>query len=188
MRPVEIAPGILCRPYVAADAHALLVAVDADRSRLARWMPWVPYSTTEADFAAFITTASRQEEAGTACHRGLFSGEVVVGGVGSTVDPINREAEVGYWLAEAYEGRGIVTAAVRALLQYLFDEVEVNRIMLRAAVGNIRSRAVAERLGFTLEGVQRQALILDEVPTDSAMYSLLVSEWKAMSDERTDSG
>jgi ribosomal-protein-serine acetyltransferase len=105
----------------------------------------------------------------------------VAGGVGSTLDLVNREAEVGYWLAETYEGRGIITAAVRALLGYLFDEVEVNRVMLRAAVGNMRSRAVAERLGFTLEGVQRQALILDEVPTDSAMYSLLASEWKAMS-------
>jgi ribosomal-protein-serine acetyltransferase len=177
LRPIILAGGIVARPYQPQDAAALLVAVDADRARLGRWMPWVPYSTTASDFAAFISTVTRREEAGTGYHRGLFVGDAVVGGFGTDLDLLNREAEVGYWLAEPHEGRGLITAAMRALLGFLFDEVEVNRVMLRAAVGNTRSRAVAERLGFTLEGVQRQALILDEVPTDAAMYSLLKPEW-----------
>ncbi len=177
MKTTTVVPGIIARHYRPEDAAALLVAIDADRARLARWMPWVPYSVTEADFAAFITTATRQEEAGTACHRGLFAGRTVVGGLGETLDQVNREAEVGYWLADAYEGRGIITAGVRELLKFLFDELEVNRVMLRAAVENTRSRAVAERLGFRLEGVQREALMLAEVPTDAVMYSLLANEW-----------
>jgi ribosomal-protein-serine acetyltransferase len=165
------------RAYRAGDAAALLVAVDADRARLAQWMPWVPHSTTVADFAAFIAGAERQEEAGTGFHRGLWDGAVLAGGCGASVDLVNREAEVGYWIGSGYEGRGIIGEAVRAMLHFLFDDYEVHRVMIRAAVRNVRSRAVAERLGFTEEGIQREALMLDEIPTDAAMYSLLAPEW-----------
>jgi ribosomal-protein-serine acetyltransferase len=165
------------RSYRAEDAPALSIAIDADRARLAQWMPWVPYSTTVADSAAFISGSRRQEESGTAFHRGLFDDQRC-GGCGASVDLVNREAEVGYWLGAAYEGRGIIGESVRSLLEFLFDDYEVHRVVIRAAVGNVRSRAVAERLGFTLEGVQREALMLDEIPTDAAMYSMLAPEWK----------
>jgi len=178
VRTVTLASGLVMRSYRPEDASALLVAIDADRERLAQWMPWVPYSTTVADFAAFISGSHRQEESGTAFHRGLFDDQVVAGGCGASVDLVNREAEVGYWLGGAYEGRGIIGESVRSLLHFLFDDYEVHRVVIRAAVGNVRSRAVAERLGFTLEGIQREALMLDEIPTDAAMYSLLAGEWR----------
>lgn len=178
MRPVTLSSGVVLRPYRVDDALALGAAVDRDRSRLGRWMPWVPHSTTPESFVAFITAARRLEDDGTAFHRGLFDGAVVAGGCGTTVDLVNREAEIGYWLGAVYEGRGLVTEAVGAMLGFLFDDYAVHRVVIRAAVTNVRSRAVAERYGFIEEGVQREALILDEVPTDAAMYSLLEDEWR----------
>lgn len=179
MRTVTLSSGVILRPYRPEDAPALLSAVDADRERLARWMPWVPHSTTVEAFATFIAAARRQEDDGIAFHRGLFDAATVAGGCGTTVDLVNREAEIGYWLGGAYEGRGVITEAVGAMLGFLFDDYAVHRVVIRAAVGNVRSRAVAERYRFTLEGIQRQALILDEVPTDAAMYSLLEDEWRS---------
>jgi RimJ/RimL family protein N-acetyltransferase len=60
----------------------------------------------------------------------------------------------------------------------LFAERDMHRITIRAAVENRRSRAVAKRLGFTLEGILRGSLLLDGEHTDAALYSLLVPEWK----------
>jgi ribosomal-protein-serine acetyltransferase len=147
---------------------ALLVAIDADRERSPSGCHGAVLHHRR-DFAAFISGSRRQEESGTAFHRGLFDDQVVAGGCGASVDLVNREAEVGYWLGAAYEGRGIIGESVRSLLHFLFDDYEVHRVVIRAALGNVRSRAVAERLGFTLEGIQREALMLDEIPTDAAM-------------------
>ncbi len=167
------------RSYRPEDASALLAAVDADRDRLARWMPWVPHSTTVEAFAGFISAARRQEDDGLAFHRGLFDGDTVAGGCGATVDLVNREAEIGYWLGGAFEGRGVITEAVGGVLGFLFEDYAVHRVVIRAAVENVRSRAVAERYRFTEEGILREALILDDAPTDAVIYSLLEDEWRS---------
>jgi len=179
VRAVTLSSGVILRSYRPEDAPALLTAVDADRERLGRWMPWVPHSTNVEAFAGFIAAARRQEDDGVAFHRGLFDGATVAGGCGATVDLVNREAEIGYWLGGAYEGRGVITEAVGAVLEFLFDDYAVHRVVIRAAVDNLRSRAVAERYRFTEEGILRQALILDEVPTDAVICSLLEDEWRS---------
>ncbi|WKZ82557.1 MAG: GNAT family protein [Acidimicrobiia bacterium] len=178
MRDQVLASGLLLRPFVASDAASLLATVDGSRLRLARWMPWVPYSTTVSDFAAFIDGAGRSEADGGAFHRGLFSDGVPVGAVGASLDLVNHCAEVGYWLVPEWEGRGVVTEAVGLMLDFLFEEMAVHRVALRAATQNRRSRAVAERLGFEFEGVLREALWLEDRPTDTALYSLLEPEWR----------
>lgn len=178
MRTITLSSGLVMRSYRPGDAPALLAAVEADRTRLARWMPWVPYSTTAEAFTGFIAAARQKEDDGLAFHRGLFDGASVAGGCGATVDLVNREAEIGYWLGTSYEGRGVITEAVGAMLGFLFDDYAVHRVVIRAAVENLRSRAVAERYRFTEEGILRQALILDEVPTDAVIYSLLEDEWR----------
>jgi ribosomal-protein-serine acetyltransferase len=77
-----------------------------------------------------------------------------------------------------------MTRAARAILGFVFDELDVNRVGLQAEVGNQRSRAVADRLGFTLEGVRRQAWVGgDGAFVDIATYSLLASEWQAKTDQ-----
>ncbi len=159
----------------------MFAAVDAERERLGEWMPWVVHATAIGAYSSFIKNALRSDEEGTEFHRGLFVGDQVIGGCGASVDLVNRGAEVGYWLSSSHEGRGVMTEAVRHLVGFLFDDYEVHRIMIRAAVGNGRSRAIAERLGFTFEGTQRESLVLDDVPTDAAVYSMLEQEWRARS-------
>ncbi|MBI5156739.1 MAG: GNAT family N-acetyltransferase [Acidimicrobiia bacterium] len=179
MRTVTLSSGMVLRPYRLEDAPALFAAVDTDRERLLRWMPWVPHSTTVETFVEFITAARRQEDDGVAFHRGLFDGTTVAGSCGATVDLVNRAAEIGYWLGGAYEGRGVITEAVGLMLGFLFDDYAVHRVVIRAAVENVRSRAVAQRYRFTEEGILREALILDEVPTDAVISSLLEDEWRS---------
>lgn len=182
MRPLTLACGLQVRPYRPDDAGAIHRAVESTRERLARWMPWVPYSTTVASYEAFIRQATRQEDEGTAIHRGLFTSDAVAGGLGAILDPVNREAEVGYWIVPAWEGRGAITEATTALLDHLFDDEGTHRVTIRAAVENTRSRAVARRLGFTEEGILREALVLGGVSVDAAISSILEPEWRERRD------
>jgi RimJ/RimL family protein N-acetyltransferase len=80
--------------------------------------------------------------------------------------------EVGYWCRRADQGRGFVTEAVQALTRFAFDALRARRVEIRMSSANARSRAVAERCGFTLEGVLRQdSLSPQGQPRDTMVYA-----------------
>ena len=94
------------------------------------------------------------------------------------INYIMHTAAIGYWLDEDNVGRGIITDAVKTMIRYAFDELAINRIEIRAAVGNIKSRAIPERLGFRQEGILRQAECVNGIFMDMAVYVLLKSDDK----------
>ncbi len=85
---------------------------------------------------------------------------------------------LGYWLDAAMEGKGIVTQACRTMVQHAFEEHQVHKVVISCATDNIRSRAVAERLGFLQDGILRHAVRLHNRYVDGVFYGLLVDEWK----------
>jgi RimJ/RimL family protein N-acetyltransferase len=81
---------------------------------------------------------------------------------------------VGYWIRPDAAGQGHVTEAVRLLSVLAFGPLDARRVEIRCDALNLKSRAVAERCGFTLEGILRQdALGVDGQPRDTAVYALL---------------
>ena len=84
---------------------------------------------------------------------------------------------IGYWLVSAFEGRGLITRACRAIVSHAFVEHEAHRVTIASAVTNTRSRAVPERLGFVLDGVAREATRTYEGFSDLAIYGILDREW-----------
>ena len=89
----------------------------------------------------------------------------------------NRNAEVGYWLAAEYTGRGLATGAARWAVERLFTTEGVHRIELQCAVDNAASRAVARRLGFREEGVRRESHWITDRFVDHVVYGMLDREW-----------
>jgi len=156
------------------ELHAL---IERNRARLARWIHWAQ-GQTEADTLAFIGRVRAKEQEGSGFSRGIVTpGGQLAGVVGLTIDRQNRTGAIGYWLDAASEGKGIVTAATAALVEHGFVHDRLLRLEIRADVENRASCAVAERLGFTLEGVARQAYsVSDEHQSDDAVYSLLASD------------
>jgi len=102
----------------------------------------------------------------------------LAGGIGlNKIDQLNRSVELGYWLVEAFVGRGIMTRATEALTSFAFEMLGLHRLVIRAATGNARSRAIPMRLGFTHEGTERSSQLLNGEFVDLETYSMLAPDW-----------
>jgi ribosomal-protein-serine acetyltransferase len=164
------------RALTDADARELHALIERNRARLARWIHWA-HEQMPQDTRAFIARAGAMERDGSGLSRGVLAGGRLAGVVGITVDRANRSAAIGYWLDEASEGKGVMTAAVATLADDGFQRYRLVRMEIRADVDNRASRAVAERLGFQLEGVMRQGYrVVGDRYSDDAVYSLLASD------------
>ncbi|WP_369144542.1 GNAT family N-acetyltransferase [Streptomyces sp. R44] len=111
----------------------------------------------------------------------VFAAEPVEGGpLLASVGLFNRGQgawEVGYWMAKEQRGSGYMTESVRALAHWAFTGLGCTRLIWRAEVGNTASRAVAERAGFVLEGVQRAGLANKGTLRDAWVGALLPSDF-----------
>jgi ribosomal-protein-serine acetyltransferase len=94
------------------------------------------------------------------------------------MDKLNKKLEIGYWLAENKQGKGIMRRACHTMIAYAFEKLRMNRVEIRVGVGNERSQKIPQKLGFTLEGVQRHGEFLNDHFHDLEVYSLLRSEFK----------
>jgi ribosomal-protein-serine acetyltransferase len=159
-----------------SDAGELYALIEADRADLSEWMPWAPGQTLE-DTRAFLR-GRKQLADDDGFQAAIVIDGRTVGEIGyHRVEWQHRSTSIGYWLASAAQGRGTMTRAVRALVDWAFRGWRLNRVEVLAAPGNARSRAVVERLGFTEEGTLRQAERLGQRYLDNVVYSVLASEW-----------
>lgn len=160
------------------DHQALFELIDRNRSYLRKWLPWVDENKTPAHSEQFITNAFENHANRTSLSAGIFYHGELVGVIGfNTYDWRNRIGTIGYWLGEEFQGKGIMTRATRALIDYGLGELDLNRLQLFAAVKNRSSRAIAERLGFTKEGIICEHEWLGDRFVDHVLYRLLKSEW-----------
>ena len=168
--------GSFVRTFTPDDDVAVFALVDAERERLHRWFGWVEKTTTVLDQRAWIDRALAAEHDLDGNGIWLAEGELA-GSIGMSVNTLDHNAEMGYWLAAAHEGRGLATRASARLLDHAFGELGLRRMTIRAAVPNERSRAVARRLGFTEEGVMRQSGRTGVGYEDMVVYGMLSEEW-----------
>jgi ribosomal-protein-serine acetyltransferase len=162
----------------AGHAPALLQLVNANRPHLRQWLPWVDYMQSVEDFEKFIVMSEKREVAGTDIGGIILYNGVAAGRIGVyDINPQNKIGAIGYWLGEAFSGKGIVTTACKAMIAYCFTELHLNRIEIKCGSGNYPSQAIAERLDFTKEGILRQAELLHGNYIDLYLYSMLKAEW-----------
>ena len=168
----------MLRQIAEHDAEELSALIDRNRSYLREWLPWLDNSNGIHDTTRFILRSLEQ-----AADENGFTFVIVCDGLLAGVigqhylDLLNRRTELGYWLDATHQGRGIVTRSTARLADYAFAEQACNRVILHCAVGNVRSRAVAQRLGFVQEGILREAEWLYDHYVDLVVYSMLRSHW-----------
>jgi ribosomal-protein-serine acetyltransferase len=170
-------------PRTAAIAEAHFALVEANYQRLARWFPdaYQEPPTLEG-IRANLERAGQWWLEGTLLPLSIAvkaegGGWRLVGWAQLEIDGQARSGEVGYWLDAGFVGRGLATRAVTAILDHAFGPLGLERIGLPTTIDNLRSQGVAERLGFTREGVLRNAAAFPAERRDLVVYGLLAREW-----------
>lgn len=161
------------------DAEAIFALTARDRSYLREWLPWVDRTQSPADVRHFILEVvipQWRDIRGPQC--GIWVEGELAGSIGChPIDWQNRSCSLGYWIASPHQGRGIVTRCALAMIDHLFGEMGLHRVVIQCGTGNVRSCAVPRRLGFTQEGIAREAEWVGDRWVDLVVWSMLHAEW-----------
>ncbi|QCR25070.1 GNAT family N-acetyltransferase [Pontibacter sp. SGAir0037] len=155
--------------------------IDKDRNYLRQWLPFIDNTLSVDDTTYFLNSLN------TAGHHTdlvfvILLHEELVGIIGMKgIDLLNRKLEIGYWLGEEYQGKGIIYRSCSILIKHAFNYMGINRIQIKVAVGNEKSRKIPVKLGFTLEGTERAGELIRDTFVDLQVFSLLRSEWQNLS-------
>jgi ribosomal-protein-serine acetyltransferase len=160
------------------DVPAIFELTDRSREHLRVWLPWVDDTTSIQDTLGFVSQAMTQYAKNNGFQAVIWEDGSPAGIIGlHGIDWANRYTIIGYWLGESFQGRGIMTRAVRGVTTFLYEHYGLNRVEIRAATGNAKSRAIPERLGYSLEGISRQCERLHDHYVDHAVYAMLRENW-----------
>jgi RimJ/RimL family protein N-acetyltransferase len=142
------------------DATRLNAEVRLSMARLAPWIPWAKQTPTLAKSRRFCARMIKDHRARKNFGFIILAKDTgdLVGGIGlHRVDWNIPKLEIGYWIGTRFEGRGFVTEAVRALTDFAFQKLGAIRMELLCDGRNTKSRKVARRAGYRLEGIHRKA-------------------------------
>ncbi|MGE6258392.1 GNAT family N-acetyltransferase [Heyndrickxia sporothermodurans] len=160
----------------------LFQLIDDNREHLRKWLLWVDKRKSVQDFEPIIPLWITNYANNNGFDAGIRYKGTLVGMIGlHFIDWKNKTTSIGYFISEDAQGKGIVTRSVKALANYLFDEMNLNRIEVEVAVNNRKSMAIPERLGFVREGIKRDGQWLYDHYEDLILFSLLKRDWKQKS-------
>lgn len=163
------------RPFEAGTLHSL---VGRNREHLREWLPWVDEARSLLDARHFLERSYIGFLRGAGFNFGIRLDGALIGLLGyHGFDHANRVTSMGYWLGSEFCGRGIMRKCAAHGIEYAFTERNMNRLSIRCAVENVRSKRIPESLGMVMEGTQREAEWLYDRFVDLDTYSILASEW-----------
>jgi ribosomal-protein-serine acetyltransferase len=169
------------RAWTFRDAPVLQALIVANMDHLSAWLPWPEERSSRKAVEDYIQHVRFSAHSGGNCFYGIWENDVLVGEIARTSNnERNRYCSMSYWLDASAQGRGIVFRSAKRLLEHQFRDLDMNRVEIRVATGNGRSRAVVEKLGFRREGLLRQIEWIGDRFMDHEVFSLLRNEWKEM--------
>lgn len=158
-------------------AEVLFRAVEADRTRLEKFLPWVPYIQTLADEEKWIQQVTQKWADKSEYNYVIFTKDTAqfVGAVSFIkVRYEHRRGEIGYWLVGNFQGQGLMSEAVDALTAEIF-RCGFHRVEIRCSTLNERSAGVPRRLGFVHEGTLRHENFINGAYHDTMIWGKLGS-------------
>ena len=175
---IKIDNDIELRQLEETDAIDIFEAIDSQRKYLGKWLPFVAFTKEVSDSQEFVNSVINTPEERFELQFTIRKQDKFIGLIGfKDTDRTNKKTEIGYWLSEKYQKQGIITRSVEKLCDFAFNELDLNRVQIRCAVGNQRSKNIPRRLGFKFEGVERDGeLLTGNIFTDLEIYSKLRSD------------
>ncbi|MDH6307868.1 ribosomal-protein-serine acetyltransferase [Dysgonomonas sp. PFB1-18] len=172
---IQVSDDIVLYPLSVDDIFKIFNTLDSERDYMREWLPFVDTTKGAEDTENYVKyvlqTADKQFT--------IYYKEQFVGLVGyKDTDFDNHKTEIGYWISQYAQGKGIMIQSVKKLVEHAFTEMDMNRVQIKVAIENKKSRRIPEKLGFQIEGIEREGeLLVDNVYTDIAIYSLLKREY-----------
>ncbi|MDQ6670114.1 MAG: GNAT family N-acetyltransferase [Chloroflexota bacterium] len=162
-------------------AEAMTDLIKRNQARLARWEPWAEQPASVDSTRAYIRAALDDFLRGCQISTiiALDGGRLFIGRCGMRINPHARSGDIGYWIDAEFEGRGMTRRAAQVLVTTTFRELGLMRVDLRTSFENMRSRGLAERLGFSFEGIHTRGLRFANRTDDLALYSVTAAQWTA---------
>ncbi|MEO0896524.1 MAG: GNAT family protein [Bacteroidota bacterium] len=186
LRPIYFRPapdltagaGVSLRSLRLEDINRLFELIEENRPHLREWLSWIELIQDIHDCRKFIFSVNYKNIYSGKWVYGIWYGDKLVGLLDfNEPNSSKKEISIGYWLAQKYQGRGIVSRSVKSCCSYLFKERGVKKIVIKCASDNARSRAVAIRLGFNWEGITLDAGQVNGRQVDLDQYGLTLRDW-----------
>jgi ribosomal-protein-serine acetyltransferase len=178
MRKIKADEEIVLREISLSTAQLIFDSIDRSRNHLREWLPFVDSTKSVTDTRNFIksvlaSSCPKKDMIFEIWYLKQFAGLIGF----KEIDLANRKAEIGYWLDANMTGKGIMIRSCKELINYAFQELDLNRVMIKVAVGNTKSQAIPKNTGLRMEGIEREGELIYDNYLDLEVFSVLKNEW-----------
>jgi ribosomal-protein-serine acetyltransferase len=175
---------IILKHLIETDAPDVFALTDRNRLYLRQWLPWVDGTKSVEDTLLFIGTSLDRFIRREAMTFGIWHRSILVGVISYIqIDWRQRSTQIGYWISEDAQGKGIITRACRCLIQYAFESLYLLSIQIRCASENKRSRTIPLRIGLREVSYVRDAEMLYGRFVDHVIYEISMLRWIQLRNE-----
>jgi len=178
---------ILVRPLALTDEQPLFEAVRESIPEVSPWLAWCHENYSIEETREFLRSREDKSQGDEWYSFGVFDrndGGRFLGGVGlNFINRVHQFGNLGYWVRTSAAGKGVASKASPLVARFGFEELGLHRIEILAAVSNIASQRVAEKIGAAREGVLRNRLLIRGEPQDAVMFSLVQDDLQSQSSD-----
>ena len=156
-------------------------AIESQGGEFSYWMPWCHENYAIEESESFIENSKTDWVSETEFNYAIFDAETdnFLGGVGlNQPNKTHKFYNLGYWIRVSKQNKGTASAATELLAKAAFENLEINRIEILAALENIPSQKAAEKAGATREGVLRKRLMIGDRNHDGVMFSFVREDFQ----------
>lgn len=176
---IDLGDGVTISLLEPSHAEQLCRTINENLAYLSDWIP-LPNPYNFSDAVTFIKSSMGLHYNTNGFHVAIWLNGELIGSAGfHSFDRHNYKTDMGYWISQKHQGKGIITKVVKKLIEMAFVKYGMNRVEIQAASQNFKSQAVPKRLGFKQDGILRSYSVINGKFLDMVVFSLLRSEWEA---------
>ncbi|HJV76831.1 MAG TPA: GNAT family protein [Paludibacter sp.] len=174
-RVIVVDANIRLKEIELEDTEVIFNTIINERDYLGEWLPFVELTRDISFTRCFVEGYLNSDKKNLTC--AIFYQNQFVGIIGlKDTDFNNKKTEIGYWLSEPYQHKGIITNSCKSLINFIFDKMNINRVQIKVAEGNMKSQRIPKRLGFKREGIERDGELHSWGFVDLVIFSLLKAD------------
>ncbi len=178
-KSVVLHAGLILKQLDGSDTEDLFSLTNNNRAYLQKWLPWVDTCISQSDALNFITSTHNALWENSRLTFGIFYKGKIAGVIGfNRVDLSSGQAEIGYWIGEAFQGLGMVTSACTKLLAIGFHQLALNSISIKCAIDNGKSQNIPIRLGFEKSDHVLKEENVQGIYMDIIVYTMQRNQWE----------